>query len=237
MRRAPLSWVRPAKQARAQETVARFFAALAQVLDEKTFDEASVAEIAKRASSSVGAFYARFQDKDALLQASHAAFVDEAIATAEAGLDPARWQDVPLAEVVAAFASFVVEQSRAQAGVRRAYVAAAYRDRRFRDRAARAAARTSTLLGELFAARRAEHAHEDPARAAEFLHRTTFALLDLHALYGDETPGARALDDEQVKAEIARVACAYLGVKQSAAVADGRGGARPTPSSGRRGRR
>ncbi|MFO7275581.1 MAG: TetR/AcrR family transcriptional regulator [Pseudomonadota bacterium] len=57
-------WSLPAKQARSRETRERLIAAGFRLLRRKTFDELSVAEIARAAGCSVGAFYVRFADKD-----------------------------------------------------------------------------------------------------------------------------------------------------------------------------
>src|SRR2546430_7916872 len=58
---------RPPQQTRSQETLDRILDAAERVLDEKSFTEATLAEIMERAGVTVGAFYRRFPDKDALL--------------------------------------------------------------------------------------------------------------------------------------------------------------------------
>ena len=63
-----LRWVRPPQQARSQETLHRILDAAEVLVAEKSFEDASVSEIVRRANSSVGAFYARFEDKDAVLR-------------------------------------------------------------------------------------------------------------------------------------------------------------------------
>lgn len=57
-------WSLPVKQARSRETRERLIAAGFRLLRRKTFDELTVAEIARAARCSVGAFYVRFADKD-----------------------------------------------------------------------------------------------------------------------------------------------------------------------------
>ena len=64
-----LRWIRPPQQARSQETLERLLDAAETLVAEKGFDDTPVAEVARRAGSSVGAFYTRFPDKDALLHA------------------------------------------------------------------------------------------------------------------------------------------------------------------------
>src|SRR5688572_1885607 len=58
---------RPPQQSRSQATLDRILDAAETVLEEKSFSEATLAEIMDRAGVTVGAFYRRFPDKDALL--------------------------------------------------------------------------------------------------------------------------------------------------------------------------
>ena len=60
-------WVNGPKQLRSQETLDRILTAAEGLLDEGTFDQATIAEVVRRAGTSVVAFYARFLDKQALL--------------------------------------------------------------------------------------------------------------------------------------------------------------------------
>ena len=53
---------RPPKQRRSQQTLERILLTAEELLREKCFDDVSVAEIAARARSSSGSFYARFPD-------------------------------------------------------------------------------------------------------------------------------------------------------------------------------
>lgn len=62
-------WILPAKQARSRQTRDRLLEAGRQVLEDGDFDATPVAEIARRAGCSVGAFYVRFQDKEAFYRA------------------------------------------------------------------------------------------------------------------------------------------------------------------------
>ncbi|MFI4972940.1 MAG: TetR/AcrR family transcriptional regulator [Caulobacterales bacterium] len=62
--------------------------AAARLLDTATFDEISVAEITRAAGVNIGSFYARFPDKNALLNALYGDYlsrVEEALEVLEAG--------------------------------------------------------------------------------------------------------------------------------------------------------
>ena len=60
--------VQAPRQARSQRTFDNLLDAAEDLLNEKSFLELSINEIVSRAGSSVGSFYARFDDKDALLR-------------------------------------------------------------------------------------------------------------------------------------------------------------------------
>lgn len=61
--------LRPPLQRRSADTLERVFRATEALLEEKPFDLITVADITAKSESSVGAFYARFPDKEALLNA------------------------------------------------------------------------------------------------------------------------------------------------------------------------
>src|SRR5262245_3182386 len=116
-----LRWVKPPRQARSQQTLDRILDAAEALVSEKGFDDTPVAEIARRAGSSVGAFYSRFADKDALLGALNERFLAEAVATADAALDPARWERASIDEIAAAVVRFLADIHREQRGLLRAF--------------------------------------------------------------------------------------------------------------------
>src|SRR6185369_9416131 len=82
----------PPRQSRSQETLDRILDAAEGVLADKSFSEATLAEIVDRAGVTVGAFYRRFPDKDALLHHLDERFFSEMHGRAEDLLDPNRWQ-------------------------------------------------------------------------------------------------------------------------------------------------
>ncbi len=110
-----LRWVRPPLQDRSQKTMERLLASAEECIVEVGFEKATIAQIAKRADSSVGAFYARFSDKDALLRCLIDRFVYEAKATMDAAMKPSLWGEKPVSAVCAellAFLSAVLTERR-----------------------------------------------------------------------------------------------------------------------------
>ena len=99
-RRKPL--VNPARQRRSRDTHENIVGAFRALLATDAFDDISVAQIAKRAGSSVGGVYARFASKDALLLP----VIDDILAESALALDEsldAVPEDASLAAVISAY--------------------------------------------------------------------------------------------------------------------------------------
>lgn len=210
-----LRWIRPPLQARSQETLVRILDAAEWLVAEKGFEDTPVSEIVQRAGSSVGAFYTRFEDKDALLHALYDRFFEQAIATTDDALDPSRWQSARVAELLPAVVRFLVEIYREQEGLIRAFVSRTHRDPGFRARRERLSHYVSGKLAALLVARPGEIHHADPTRAAAFGLTLVFSALDNVLLFGEMRSGNLFLSDDEFATELSRAYLAYLGVAES----------------------
>jgi AcrR family transcriptional regulator len=209
---ADLRWVRPPQQARSRQTLDRLLDAAEQLVAEKGFDDTPVAEVARRAGSSVGAFYSRFQDKDGLLHALYERWLGEATATADAALDPARWEGATISEIVTAVVRFLVEIYRERAGLMRAFVLRNHVDSEFHARQERLSHYISERLTRLLLVRRGEIARADPERAAGFGLTLIMSTLESVMLFGEHRTGSLALNDHELGVELTTAYLAYLGV-------------------------
>ena len=209
-----LRWVRPPQQARSQQTLDRILDAAESLVAEKGFDDTPVAEIARLAGSSVGAFYSRFADKDALLGALSERFIAQAIATADVALDPERWQRASIEEITAAVVHFLVEIHRERRGLLRAFARRTVVDPAFQARRERLSQHVAEGLSALLLAHRAEIQHADPQRAAAFALTMVFGSLEHTILFGEMRSSAFAWSDEVLASELARAFLAYLVVPQ-----------------------
>lgn len=210
-----LRWVRPPQQARSQVTLDRILDAAEALVAAKGFEDAAVAEIARRAGSSVGAFYARFRDKDALLYALYERYFEQAVATANAALDPARWDGVAIPTILRAVVRFLVEIYRERAGLIRAFVVRNHTDAAFRARQERLSHLVNEKLSALLLARRQEIAHPDPPRAAAFGLTMAVSAIESAVLFGELRSADLSLSDDELAAELVRAFLAYLGVADS----------------------
>src|SRR5437762_12787690 len=109
----------PPQQHRSQETLHRILDAAEWVLDSKSFTEATLGEIMERAGVTVGAFYRRFPDKDALLHLLDERFFHEMQDRAGALLDPKHWRGASIAAILSEFSRTAVDVYSTRRGVAR----------------------------------------------------------------------------------------------------------------------
>src|SRR3954469_25855826 len=110
-----LRWVKPPRQDRSRDTQMRYVEAAQRLLARGTeFADISVAELAREASSSVGAFYSRFRDKYALLHILQIELNREGTATANETFRIGRQIEPPLELLVRSFVTLAVGYYRQQ---------------------------------------------------------------------------------------------------------------------------
>ena len=106
-------------QERSRLTLDRILGAAEKMLEESTLEEASVATIVERAGASIGSFYARFPDKEALVEAlldRYHAHVGEMF---DAFAGDRRWEAADLRMRVEALVRLVVKVCRQRRGLLR----------------------------------------------------------------------------------------------------------------------
>ena len=209
-----LRWVRAPQQVRSQETLDRILDAAESLVTEKGFEDATVAEVARRAGSSVGAFYARFRDKTGLLYALYDRYLEQAMATADVALDPERWQGTAIPDLLRSVVRFLVEVYRERQGLIRAFVVRNQSDVEFRARQERLSHYVNAKLSALLLARSAEIAHPNPARAAAFGLTMSVSTIESAVLFAELRSSDLLLSDDELAAELTRAFLAYLGVTE-----------------------
>lgn len=214
---APLHWVKPPQQARSQKTLERLLDAAEELIAERGVASVTVSEVVRRAGSSVGAFYARFPDKNALLATLHERSCAEALATSELALDPKRWESVDLAGAIFEIVKFTGILYRERRGIVVAFVELAAADGSFADRRAALEAQTASRLLEFLRSRESDIAHPDLKVAAHVLTRMILSTLEYGAtVFRGGVGDAAGLTEERIAAELTRAALAYLGAPVSA---------------------
>lgn len=208
-----LQWVRPPLQERSRRALTSLLDAAERLVAERGFEETSIQEIARLSGTSVGSFYRRFKDKRGLLQAIHERFAEEARATADDALDPARWADTPAAEMISDVVGFLVQVFRERRGLFHAFVISGATDPVVRERESALTTYLSDRLTACLSGRENEIRHHDLALAA----RTTL-LLVVGVLTHATILGAEEFDieDSRATSELVLAACRYLGTEPGA---------------------
>ena len=202
---------RPPQQSRSQETLDRILDAAEQVLAEKSFGEATLAEIMDRAGVTVGAFYRRYPDKNALLRHLDERFFAELLTRGEVLFDAARWENVPTRQIIDQFCIEAVEVYSARRGLLRSLFLRARTDAVLQQSALHVNQAFISKLRGLLMPRRNELTHPDPERAIELGFMMVVGALRELVVFGETWPAPPAHTPELAR-EISRMYRGYLGI-------------------------
>jgi len=179
--------VRAPRQARSQETLERLLGATLELLDECSFDEITVADIVRQAERTVGSFYARFEDKYAVLYELVARRNERIVESVTTFCEPDRWTGRPLAEFVAESVTANVRAVRRSTPLFRAALIAAATDERFREQRHAMTRECAELQKAFVMTRIHEISCVDPARASDQMFEVVAAALEQELLFGGPT--------------------------------------------------
>lgn len=204
----------PPVQERSRKTLERIVEAASRLLARSTFDDISVDDLVAEADSSKGAFYARFDDKEALFEYLCAYWAERAKKSwTEFFSEPAR-QDEDLPSLLRRIVARLVELYRMEPDSVRAFAL------RARSPGEPAATRSATDLNEYVlglvetsVARRADAlAHPDPGGAARFGMMAVAAVAREFVLFGNERLRHDAWGDQELIRELSSMFAGYLRV-------------------------
>ena len=202
---------KPPQQSRSQETLDRILDAAEQVLAEKAFGEATLAEIMERAGVTVGAFYRRYPDKNALLRHLDERFFGEMLAKGQDLFDPGRWPASSGREIIDALAVAAVEVYSTRRGLLRSLFLRARTDTVLQQSALNVNVQFIAQLRALLMPRSSEMTHPDPERAIELGFMMMIGSLRELVVFGEIWPAPPA-HTPALAAEVSRMYCGYLGI-------------------------
>jgi len=190
------------KQARSEDTLRRILEAAESLIEEKGLADVSIPEIVRRAGSSIGGFYARLQDKNALLRALEERFFGDLSQRLEELDNAQRWRAASLPDIVAACVEELVSATRQRRNLIQAFLFRASQDPEFQHAALRFRDRVSNRIGQLLFRRREEFRHPDPLVAIDLAVQLAFGLMFQLVLTGELRAGGRVLSDAELKKEL-----------------------------------
>jgi AcrR family transcriptional regulator len=209
--RSETEWRRAPRQARSQHTLERFLDATQQLLDERPFEEITVADIVRRADRTVGSFYARFDDKYAVLYEVVERVFVRIKDVVRAFCDPVRWEGQDISDWACEAVRLNVQAYRRSGPLFRAAFCAATIDERFRDLRIDVMRFCADQQKQLLLTRSSELDCADPARASDQMFELVAAALDQELLFGRFTSTSPANDVELVD-ELTRRCLHVLGL-------------------------
>jgi AcrR family transcriptional regulator len=204
-------WVRVPRQARSQETLQRFLDAAQQLLIERPFEDITVADIVGRADRTVGSFYARFDDKYAVLYELVEHVFERINDVVRAFCDPVRWDGAPVSEFVSESVRLNVQAYRRAGPLFRAAFCAAAIDDRFRELRVQVMRFCAEQQKQFILTRADELRGPDPARASDQMFELVAASLDHELLFGRFTTTSPTSDVDLV-ADLTAQSLHVLGV-------------------------
>jgi len=194
------TWVRAPRQARSAATLRAIVDAADALIIEQGFDMVSVDDIVERAGRTVGSFYARFDDKLAVLRVLADRDWEVMVRLADQFWSVERWHDAPLDEVLATTAEVLVRRYRNVTPALRAAASYSLTDPTFRAQRRLAFSRVGERFGAVIEDHAAEVGHPDPARAAALAFTAMFAVLEFRRMFGDVAGGVLVDDDAHARA-------------------------------------
>jgi AcrR family transcriptional regulator len=210
-----VSSTRPPQQRRSQETLTRLLGAAESLLEEKSFREVSVNEIVQRAGSSIGAFYARFANKQALLECLTEAFTRDTEEEARRLAVSRDWGATPLETAIAEYVRVLVRQHRKHRGTLRALASASMTRGRDAVDLGHAGMVPPLPLIDLIANRRSEIGHPNPDVAAHLGLGMIVSAIRERVLFPELSASPRPMTpvtDAVFAEELARALVGFLGV-------------------------
>lgn len=212
MGRSSVRWVKPALQARSQDSRERLLDSAEALIEGKGFAAVGVADIAQRAGFSVGGFYSRFRDKESLLHCLADRFVAEVRDTVSTGLAADPWEGASVAELASELIAFMVQVHRERGGILREMLVRAATSPEIGRLVEETSLHVIQRLTRLLRSRFDETSHPIPEDAVAFGYRLVLGVLKEAILFRE--PGAHGIpsSDERLTAELVRAFLGYLGV-------------------------
>jgi AcrR family transcriptional regulator len=210
----PLNWVHTPQQARSQKTLERLLDAAEALLLEGGLDAVTVPAVVHRARSSVGAFYARFPDKQALLVTLHERACRQSVAAADQLLAPSLWRGRSLDEILQAAVAFAIQTFGTRRSVMAAFQQALGGDPSYALRRAHNGIALTQRVLTLLAPHLPQIRHPSPERAVAMAVRVLTATLEQRiALQASGVPEVQ-IDDDTLASELLTLLRSYLGVER-----------------------
>ncbi|MEP6509651.1 MAG: helix-turn-helix domain-containing protein [Gemmatimonadales bacterium] len=206
---------RKPQQARSAESYQRMLDAAEEILGEKSFDDATISEIAARAGLTIGAFYARFRDKDSLLGELEARMDADFVTLVDESLSPERWDGLTLQETMNRHHLALVKLYQRRRAIGRALVLRSHTDPLLKARLEKLNQVNLPRIAQLIL-KRTKIQHPHPERAVRFALLAVRSICREVVLFREGWPGTKTPSAREIAEELTRLFIGYLGVSAKA---------------------
>jgi AcrR family transcriptional regulator len=206
------SAVQKPQQQRSIATYGRMLDAAEALLQKNSFDAVSVKEIAHAAGVTIGAFYTRFPDKEALLGALEDRVTTMMLDYIGEATQPERWSGVTLEEGLRRYCFGLIDIYAKTRGAGRALVLRSHTDAGLKRRLRRLNVEGLPRVLSVVVAQPGV-THERPELAVEIALLAIRSVLRETVLFGEAWPGEDVLAPDVLAAELARLSVGYLGIR------------------------
>jgi len=211
-----LHWRRDSQQTRGEKTQTALLDAAEDLIVEKGLDATSIADIAKRAGSSVGSVYHHFKDKKALFYAVFHRMTEALVDLNRQAADPARWEGASARDLLEGYIDFRLHQQSAGGVSKRATALVMADDPELKAHMADIKREGNTTLLRLILARKDEIGHPDPEFAVGFVIDQLSTMLYARSDPYQQRSAIAPCDDDTFRAEAMRFAETALGLADNA---------------------
>lgn len=204
----------PPRQERSRDTLRRLATALDALLLETRSSELSVRDLVDRAGTSVGAFYARFDDRDAALAWASASFWNRSRELWSEYLGSERWTGLSAAAALTRVVRTSTRVMLSDADRLRAFVglSTAMADRGLLRAMAEHDCFVASAVGDLILARCGEVRHPDPRSAGREGFLRVLAAARSHVVHGGAHGGCRGKEERDLVLCLVQMYGRYLDV-------------------------
>ncbi len=210
-----LKWVREPQQDRSAVTRNKLMDAAEQLLTAESAGGVTIAKVTRLAGSSNGSFYHYFQDKNALLYAMVERRAIEVTETVAQGLDPEKWRDVPLIDILEGYIRFSIKSGKRSPGLLVAQRALAREDPNVAQRLHKTHKKTHQVLMVILKPKLDQIGHPQPKLALQFMLETLRVMIN-RRLGGPGQDTAAFLpkqSEETFIRELREMSAAYLQIQ------------------------
>jgi AcrR family transcriptional regulator len=202
--------IRKPRQDRSRRTLEAVLDAVEVLIAERGVEVLKLGDIAARAGYTTGAIYARFRDKEALLEQLYDRFVRRAIEAMDQGYISLAAEGVNLTEALTLWVRTLIAHQRQNWSLHNAFLTRIQTEEHYRLRNRELTLHAARVLRQVMEPHHDRIAHDDLDRAAGMAVLIMYATIERAITLREPASVYMPASDNALVAELVRVLCAYL---------------------------